>query len=139
MSSWMRHFPTFGVQTGRTTTAIQYVGCFMWGLGFIVIIIVIAITRLLAFGAIITAVSAPGLVPLSDISIGVSPTATGAGVLIMAAAAAGALGPATGVLIIAATAVFGISRTHAGAAGTSGSISHCVRCMLCRFVLGVSD
>jgi hypothetical protein len=60
------------------------------------------------------------------------------GVLIIAAAAAAALGRATGVLFIAATAAFRNSRMLAGAAARSGSVWHCVRCILCRFALGVS-
>jgi hypothetical protein len=78
----------------------------MWGLRFVVILIVIAITHLLAFQPLITPDITPGLVLLADLSIGVCPTATGAGVLIIAAAAAAAaaLGPATGVLIIGAAA-----------------------------------
>jgi hypothetical protein len=76
----------------------------MWGLRFVIILIVIAITHLLAFQPLITPDIAPGLVPLADLSIGVCPTATGAGVLIIAAAAAATLGPATGVLIIAPAA-----------------------------------
>ena len=108
----------------------------MWGLRFIVI--VIAITHPLAIRAPVTAIIAPGLVPLSAIFIEVSPTATGAGVLMIIAAAA-ALGPATGILIGAATAASGFSRTVAGAAARSGSVCHSVHCMLlCRFALGVS-
>jgi len=104
----------------------------------IMIVIVIAITHLLAYRALVTSVITPGLVLLSDISIRVSPTATGAGVLIIASAAADALGPASGVLIIVATAAFGISTMLVGAAARSGSVCHCVLCLLCRFTLGVT-
>jgi hypothetical protein len=70
--------------------------------------------------------------------IGVSPTATGAGVLMMLAAAA-ALGPATGIEISVASAASGYCRTVQGAAGRSGSVCHCVHCMLLyRYALGVS-
>jgi hypothetical protein len=96
------------------TTVIEYVGSLMWGSRFIVI--VIAITHLLALRALVTAIIAPGLVPLSAIFIGVSPTATGAGVLMIIGAAA-ALGLTTGILISAATAASGLSRTVVGAAG----------------------
>jgi hypothetical protein len=107
----------------------------MWGSRFIVI--AIAISHLLAFRALVTAIIAPRLVLLSAILIGVSPTATGARVLMIIAAAA-ALGPATGILISAATAASGFSRTVVGAAARSRSVSHSVRCMLlCRFALGV--
>jgi len=52
---------------------------------------------------------------------------------------AAALGPATGVLIRAATAAAGFSRTVAGAAARPYSVCHSTRCMLlCRFALGVS-
>jgi hypothetical protein len=130
--------PLLGCSNWKNDYRHLICGIFDVGSRFIVIVIVIVITHLLVIRALVTAVIAPGLVPLADISIGVSPTATGAGVLINAAAAAAALGPATGVLIIAATAAFGISTTLAGAAARSGSVSHCVRCMLCRFALGVS-
>jgi len=57
----------------------------------------------------------------------------------MIIAAAATLGPATAILISAATTVYGFSRTVAGAAFSSGYVGHCVCCMvLCRFVLGVS-
>jgi len=57
----------------------------------------------------------------------------------MIIAAAATLGPATGILISAATAASGFSRTVAGAAARSGSVCYSVRCMLlCRFALGVS-
>ena len=96
---------------------------------------VIAITHLLAFRALVTAIIAAGLVSLSAIFIGASPTATGAGALLIIAAAA-ALGPATGMLISVATAASGFSRTVPGATARSGSICHSVRCMLlCRFML----
>jgi hypothetical protein len=101
MSSLMRHYPSLVVQTGRMTTVIQYAGSSTWGSWFI--LIVIAITHLLAFRALVTAIIAPGLVPLSAIFIGVSRTATGAGVVMIIGAAA-ALGSATGILISAATA-----------------------------------
>jgi hypothetical protein len=102
------------------------------------IVVIIAVTHLLAFRALVTAMITPELVLLSAIFIGVSPTATGAGVLIIIVAAA-ALGPATGILISPATAASGFSKTVAGAAAGSGSNCHSVRCMLlCRFVLGVS-
>jgi len=104
MLSWMCQYPSLVVQTGRTSTAISYVEFLAWGLRFIVIVIVRAITHLLAFRALVTTVITPGLVPLVDISIAVSPMATGAGVLIIAAASVATLGPATGDLIIAATA-----------------------------------
>jgi len=67
MSSWMRHYPSLVVQTGRITAVIQYAGSSMWGSRFI--LIVIAITHLLAFRALITPIIAPGLVPLSAISL----------------------------------------------------------------------
>jgi len=124
LSSWMRHYPSLVVQTGRMTTVIQYAGSSTWGSRFIVI--VIAITHLLAFRALVTANIAPGLVPLSAIFIGVSPMATGAGVLMIIAAAA-ALGPATGILISVAIAASGFSRTVVGAAARSGSVCHSVR------------
>jgi hypothetical protein len=62
MSSWMRHYPSLLVQIGRKTTVIQYAGSSTWGSRFIVI--VIAITHLLAFRALVSAMIAPGLVPL---------------------------------------------------------------------------
>lgn len=71
----------------------------------------------------------PGLVSLSAITIGMSPMATGARVLVFIAAAA-VLGPATGIFISAATAAWRLSRTVAGAAARWGSICHSVRCML---------
>jgi len=136
MSSWMRHYPSLVVQTGRMTTVIKYAGSSTWGSRLI--IIVIAITHLLAFQGLDTAIIAPGLVPFWAISIGVSPTATSAGVLMIIVAAA-ALGPATGISISAATVASGLSGTVAGAAARSGSVCHSVRCMLpCRFALGVS-
>jgi len=67
MSNWMRHYPSLVVQTGRMTAVIQYAGSSTWGSRFI--IIVIAITHLLAFGALVTPIIAPGLVPLSAISL----------------------------------------------------------------------
>ena len=66
----------------------------MWGSRFIVI--VIAITQALAFRVLDTAIIAPGLMSLSANFIRVSPTATGARVLIIIVAAA-SLGPTTGI------------------------------------------
>ena len=54
MSSWMRHYPSLVVQTGRMTTVTEYAGSSTWGWRFIVI----AITHLLAFRALITAIIA---------------------------------------------------------------------------------
>ena len=73
--------------------------------------------------------------PLLDISIGVGPTATCAGVLLIAAAAAAAVEPATGVMIIAVTATSRISRMLVGAVARCCSVFHCVRRLLCRFAL----
>jgi len=117
MSSWMHHYPSPVVQTGRMTTAIQYAGCLTLGPWFIVIII--TITHLQAFQDLVTAIIALRSVPLSAIFIGVSPIATGAGGLMIIAAAA-ALGPATGILISVATAASRLSRMLVGAAVRSG-------------------
>jgi hypothetical protein len=108
----------------------------MWGLRFIIILI--AITHLLVFRDVVTDNIYPGLVPLSAIFVGLSPTATCAGVLMIIAAAV-ALGPATGILISVATAASGFSRTGVDAAARSSSGCHSVHCMLLsRFALGVS-
>ena len=67
-----------------------------------------------------------------------SPTPSGAGILVLIEAAA-ALGPATVILIISATAASRFSRTVVGDAARSHSICHSACCMLlCRFELGVS-
>ena len=101
LSIWMRQYPSLGIQTGRMTTDIEYAGTLAQGLR--PILIVIAITLLLGFPALVIAINAPRWIPLSDISIGVCPMAAGAGVLIIAPAAAAALGPATGDLTMVAT------------------------------------
>ena len=62
------------------------------------------------------AVLATGLLPLLDICVPVSPKVTGAGVLIIVAASATILGPATGVLVCVATAPSTICRKLVGAA-----------------------
>jgi hypothetical protein len=108
----------------------------MWGSRYIVI--VIGIAHRPNFRALVTAIIAPGLVPLSAIFIAVSPMATGARVFIIIAAAA-ALGPASGIVISAATAASGCPRTVVGTAATYGSVRHSVHCMmLARFAFGVS-
>jgi len=136
ISCWVRHYHALVVQTGRMTTVVQYAGSSTWGLQFIVI--VITITHLLAIRALVPNIIASGLVTLSAILIGASPKATGAGVLMIIAAAA-ALGPATVILISAATAAFGFFTTVAGATNKSGSVCHSVHCMLlCSSMLGVS-
>jgi len=105
MSSWMRHYPSMGIQIGRRTNTVWYNGFLMRGSQFIVIII--WIIHLLAFWAYVIAIITPRLVTLSDIAIRVSPMATGSWVSITAATVAAALGPATGVGIIVATAATG--------------------------------
>jgi len=76
-------------------------------------------------------------VPLSQVSIGLSSAATGPGVWIFAAGAAGALESATEVLIVAATVVFAISRRVVAASARTGSVYHWVYFILGKFVLGV--
>lgn len=107
-------------------------------LGSQLIIITIAITHLLASCILITPVIALELLPSSDSFIIVSWKAPGAGVLIIAAAAAATLGPTTVDLIIVATAVFRIARTHPGTDARCGSVCNCVHCILCRVRLRVS-
>jgi hypothetical protein len=115
MSNSMCYYPSMFVQICRTTTAMEYMVSLMWGSWFIIMVIVIKITHLLAFRALVTTIIAPRFVPLSDISCGVSPTATSAVVLIIGAATATTLGPDTGVFIIAAIADSGNFTTLAGA------------------------
>jgi len=135
-SSEMCHYSLLVVQTGRMMTVTQYVGSLMWGTQFIVI--VIAITHLFAFRALVTTIIVLGPVRLSAISIRVSSTASGAGILTIIEAAA-AQGFATGILISAATAASGFTRTVAGVAARSRSICHSALCMLlCRFELDIS-
>jgi len=86
MSSLMRPYLSLNVQTGRIITVTKYVGSSAWVSRFN--IIVITISHLLAFRRLITAIIASGLGPLSAIFMGVSPTATGSGVLMIIAAAA---------------------------------------------------
>jgi len=86
MSSLMRPYLSSDVQTGRITTVTLYAGSLPWGSRFNVI--VIAISHLLAFLCLVTAIIASALGPLSAMFMGVSPTATGSGVLMIIAPAA---------------------------------------------------
>jgi hypothetical protein len=106
MLSWMQLYPSLGVQTGRMTIVNQYAGSSRSESWFIVVVITNA--HLLTFPAHVTTIIAPGLMPRSAMCIGVSSTATGAGVLLITAAAAAML-PASGMLITLAIAVSGLS------------------------------
>jgi len=132
----MHHYPFLVVQTGRTSTAIYLVESLTWGSWFIIIII--AITHLLDFWALITNITAPRVVPLLDSSTEDSRKANGTGVSIIAVAAVAPLWSATAVSVIVATAGSGLSRMLGGADARSGSICHCVCCMLGSLALGVS-
>jgi len=132
MSSRMGYYPFLVVQTGRMTFDTQFAESLTWGLLFI--ITSITITYLWAIWALCSITIIPWLVLLSTIYFTVYPIATSIRVLkTTAAAAATSLGPAMVHVIITGTAAWTISTIHGGIAGRSGSVPHCVCCILCRF------
>jgi len=86
-------------------------------------IIIIAVTHPLGFQGDITTFITPGCMLLSAIFGGVSAKGTGDGVW-MNFAAAGVLGPATGILIDATTAASEFSRMVVGRGARFGSVCH---------------